>query len=253
MPVRVASGSDTAFQSSASKQQQQQQPVAINIETMRLQLSSFAARLQSRISVDTLRPLPMFLGLNSVVAGFCFSASAFTPPVRKVDKTTPEKIRSRVKLNFAFFVSNYALVAAMVALVIALMHPGMVFFVAIVYSLWQMHAFLIRNQFNLFGVDVHSLLTIKQRFYVLFTITSLVVLWKCLTPTLMFLTISSLLIMSHALLRDPKDVEAFSNDRQDSDDDDIEGGGDNSSGSSSAVLVERPTVGNRRGKDSSSN
>jgi hypothetical protein len=243
MAVHVASGMDSG--------DRHQPTIAVNIETMRLQLSSFFARLQSRISTDTLRPLPMFLGLNAG-AGFCFSSAAFTPPVRKVDKTTLEKIKSRVKLNFAFFISNYALLAAMIALVVSLMHLGMVFFLAIVYSLWQAHSFLIRNQFILFGIEVHSLLTIKQRFYFLFTITTLVVLWKCLTPTLMFSMISFLLIMSHALMRDPKDVEAFGNEAHDSDDDDIEGGGENSSGSSSAVLVERPGAGSRRSADSSS-
>lgn len=249
MAVHVASGSDgnESFPSSSK-----QQPIAVNIETLRLQLSSFAARIQSRVSVDTLRPLPMFLGLNSG-AGFCFSSSAFTPPVRKMDKGTPEKIRSRVKLNFAFFISNYALLAAITALIVALMHPGMVFFLAIVYFLWKAHTFLIRNQFILFGIEVHSLLSIKQRFYFLFTITTLVVVWKCLAPTLIFMAISFFMIMSHALMRDPKDVESFGSEHHDSDEEDIEGGsGENSSGSSE-VLVERPGAGKRRGGDSSMN
>lgn len=215
--------------------------IAINIETMRLQLSSFAARIQSRVSVETLRPLPMFLGLNPV-AGFCLSATAFTPPVTKLTKTTPEKIRGRVKLNFQFFLTNYVLLAAMVALVVSLMHPGMVFFLAIVYGLWSLHSFLIRNKLELFGIQVHALLTIQQRFYLLATITSIVVIWKCLAPTLIFLTISGLLILAHAFLRDPKDVEAASNGMHDSDEEeDVEAGAGGSGGSSeSEVLVERP-------------
>ena len=84
-----------------------------------------------------------------------------------MDKGTPEKIRSRVKLNVAYFMSNYALLAAMTAIVVAMMHPGMVFFVAVVYFMWKAHEFLIRNSLNLFGIEVHALLTIKQRFYVL--------------------------------------------------------------------------------------
>lgn len=242
MALQVADGGDGYPKST----KQQHQPIAVNIESMRLQLSSLAARIQSRISVDTLRPLPMFLGLNPG-AGFCLSTSAFTPPVRKMDKGTPEKIRSRVKLNFAYFASNYALLVAMTAVVVALMHPGMVFFVAIVYSLWKGHEFLIRNPVNLFGIEVHALLTIKQRFYFLFTITTLVVVWKCLAPTMIFLAISSLMILLHALMRDPKDVESFGGaEPHDSDDDDLEGGGENSSGSSE-VLVERPGAGKRRG------
>lgn len=242
MSVHVASGSDGSHDYSSSKQQQP--TIAVNIETLRLQLSSFAARIQSRVSVDTLRSLPLFLGLGT---GGCLSAQAFTPPVRKMDKGTPEKIRSRVKLNFAFFLSNYVLLAAMTAIVVALMHPGMVFFLALVYGLWKLHAFLIRNQLIVFGIQVHALLTVQQRFYMLFTITTLVVFWKCLAPTVIFMAISSLMIISHALLRDPKDVESFGNEHLDSDDDDIEGGGDNSSGSE--VFVERPG-GKRRGADS---
>jgi PRA1 family protein len=242
MAVHVASGADGSDYPSSK-----QQPIAVNIETMRLQLSSFAARIQSRVSVDTLRPLPMFLGLNSG-AGFCLSSQAFTPPVRKMDKATPEKIRSRVKLNFAFFLSNYVLLAAMTAIVVALMHPGMVLFLAIVYGLWKLHAFLIRNQLVVFGIQVHALLTVQQRFYLLFAITTLVVVWKCLTPTLIFISISGLMVLSHALLRDPKDVDSFGSEKHDSDEEDVEGGGDNSSGSSE-VLVERPG-GKRRGGDS---
>jgi len=231
--------------SSGGNSSSSQQPIAINIETMRLQLSSFAARVQSRVSVDTLRPLPMFLGLNPV-AGFCLSATAFTPPVTKLTKSTPGKIRSRVQLNFAFFLSNYVLLAAMTGLVVALMHPGMVFFLGIVYGLWSLHSFLIRNKLEVFGVPVHSLLTIQQRFYVLAVITAIVVIMKCLAPTLIFLAISLVLILSHAVLRDPKDVEAVSSgtSMHDSDDEDLEAGGPGGNGSGgsseSEVLVERP-------------
>jgi len=69
-----------------------------------------------------LRPLPMFLGVVPTgPSSMCFSAGAFTPPIRKVDKASPEKIKSRVHLNFAFFLSNYVLISSMVALVVALM------------------------------------------------------------------------------------------------------------------------------------
>lgn len=97
----------------------------VDLETIRLHFSSFFARLQSRVSLDTLRPLPMFLGVNPT-NGLCFSSAAFTTPVRKIDKSTPEKIKSRVQLNLHFFLTNYVLVASMVGIVVALMHPGMV-------------------------------------------------------------------------------------------------------------------------------
>jgi PRA1 family protein len=242
--VQIANGSsDNGSSSSSSNRtknhrqyQQQQQPIYVDIETMRMQLSSLFTKFQSRISIDTVRPLHVFLGLNQN-AGYCLSPTAFTPPVKLstnklVDKSTPEKIKSRVQLNFAYFISNYALLAVMTAVVIALMHPGMVLFVGIVYLLWMGHEFLIRHPLIVFGVEVHTLLSIKQRFYFLFTMTSFVVIWKCLAPTIFFLSISSFLIITHSLLRDPKDVEAsgsssFGVDRynnKNDDDVDIEGG-----------------------------
>jgi PRA1 family protein len=241
MSMRSSSVSSGDDYGGGGGKKQQPQPVLINIETMRLQMSSMAARIMSRVSVDTLRPLPTFLGLDKGV-GFCLSPQAFTPPVKKVDKSAPEKVKNRVLLNFNFFLSNYVLLAGLTGLVIALMHPGMVFFLAIVYGLWTLHGFLIRHQLVLFGIPVHALLTVQQRFYILFTITSIVVIWKCLAPTLIFLSITTLIILTHALLRDPKDVEA-KNGLFDEDADDVEaaGGESLSDGSgSSEVLVERP-------------
>jgi hypothetical protein len=250
--VSVHSGSDDGGGSyhggGSSSTARDPQTIAINLETMRFHLSSLYAKIVSRVSVDTLRPLPMFLGLNPG-AGFCLSPLAFTPPVKKMDKGTPEKIKSRVRLNFAFFLTNYVLVAAMTGLVVALMHPGMVFFLALVYGLWTLHAFLIRNQVDVFGINVSSLLTVQQRFYVLFTITTIVILWKALVPTIMFAAISGLIILSHAFLRDPKHIEMSGNLVDDEDDhhhhheaDDLEGGGaDSGESSSSEVLVERPS------------
>jgi hypothetical protein len=51
-------------------------------------------------------------------------------------------------------------------------------------------------------------LSIQQRFYLNFAITSVVVLWKCLKPALIFVLLSTLLIATHAFLRDPKHIEA---------------------------------------------
>lgn len=244
MPLKVSSGSDDYRGASSSNQKSS---VSIDIETMRMQLSAFAARLQSRVSVETLRPLPMFLGVNPV--GFCLSVGAFTPPVKKLDKTTPEKISSRIKLNFAFFLSNYALVAAMVGIVVALMHPGMLFFVGIVMGLWSLHSFMIRHELVVFGFNLGMLLTIQQRFYVLFGITTIVVVWKCLLPTVYFCAISGLIIVSHAFLRDPKHIESSASNLfggQDSDDEeDGEAGEGTGSGGSdgSEVLVDSPQRG----------
>lgn len=245
--VGIASGSHDDQGASSSRK-----PVSIDLESIRLHMSSLAARLQSRVSLDTLRPLPMFLGVNPDM-GFCLSAGAFTPPVKKVDKATPEKISSRLQLNFKFFLTNYALVAAMVAVVVALMHPGMLFFVAVVYGLWYLHSFMIKHELLVFGIRLHTLLSIQQRFYLLFVITTLVILWKCLLPTLTFLLISGIIILAHAFLRDPKHLDMMSSELSgDDDEEDYErvdeeavggigsAGGSNSSGS--GVLVERTTT-----------
>jgi hypothetical protein len=150
----------------------------------------------------------MFLGLHAATG--CLSIGSFTPPVKKVDKNAPEKVKSRVQLNFAFFLTNYVLVAAMVALVVTLMHPSTIFVMAIVWAIWKLHAFLIRNEVDLFGVHVHNLLTIQQRFYINLVVTFILMVWKCLVPTLTIVSIAGLLVVTHAVLRDPKQIESSS-------------------------------------------
>jgi PRA1 family protein len=241
-------GGKSASNSSAGGHHHHQ--VMIDFETMRHYVATLASEIQGRVSLDTLRPLTAFLGIDpSSSSCFLISAGAFTPPVQKIDKSTLEKVASRMKLNGAFFLSNYVLMAVMVALVVALMHPSMIFFVAVCWSLWSLHHFLISNQLVVFGINVHSLLSIQQRFYILFTVTTVVVVMKCLVPTIYFCSISALMILSHAFLRDPKHTENSSRNSNSSiaasaDQDDVEGGGgsgsDSSSSASDAVLVERP-------------
>lgn len=151
-----------------------------------------------------------------------------------------------MKLNFAFFVSNYALVAAMVSVVVALMHPGMILAVGLIWGLWTFHHFLIRHEFVVFGFPVHSLLTIQQRFYTLFVLTVFVVVWKCLKPTILFLTISGLIIFTHSFLRDPKHIESSADwleGTAGTHDSDEEGGSGGEASTESEVLVERPKGG----------
>ncbi|GKY96952.1 hypothetical protein MPSEU_000654200 [Mayamaea pseudoterrestris] len=180
-----------------------------HLEHLRLNSMSMLASIHSRVGLDTLRPLPMFLGLNAT-PGFCLSVGSFTPPIRKVDKNAPEKVKSRMYLNLAFFLTNYVLIAAMVALVVMLLHPSSIFVLIIVYALWKTHSFLIRNEVDLFGIHVHSLLTIQQRFYVNLVVTFVLVVWKCLIPTFSIILVSGILITGHAFLRDPKQIEQSS-------------------------------------------
>ena len=163
----------------------------------------------------------MFLGLSEA---FCLSTGAFAPPTKRVDKTMFEKIRSRISLNFAFFLSNYALVAFGVAVVVALSHPGMLLFVGAVWLLWMAHTFLIDHELIVFGTNVGLIMSITQRSTVLSLLTIIVIIWKCLFPVVTFVAISGIIILSHALMRDPKHIESSSEFRgsEDSDEETVD-------------------------------
>jgi hypothetical protein len=176
----------------------------------------------------------MFMGVSGT--SLCFSPEAFSPPVRKIDKSTLEKFKSRLKLNFAFFLSNYALVAAGVSLVVALMHPGMLIFMAILWGLWASHEFLISNEVVVFGRNIGTIVSITHRSAALMAVTILVIVWKCLVPAITAVAVSGLLIMSHAIMRDPKHIETTNDFRKESNSDDESGPSD------SEVMVERPQV-----------
>jgi len=189
--------------------------------------------------MDTVRPLNLFLGITG--PSFCFSPLAFNPPVKKLDKSTYEKFQSRLKLNFLFFLSNYALVFLGVAITTALMHPGMVISLGVVWGLWALHNFLISNELVVFGRNIGTLISISQRSTALMIITAIVIIWKCLKPTITVIFISGALILVHALLRDPSHVTSgdFQSDKGTSSvslsDDDS---GENSH--ASEVIVEKP-------------
>jgi PRA1 family protein len=206
------------------------------MESARVYVSSLASRMWGSISVETLRPLPMFLGISG--NNFCMSAGAFAPPIKKVDKMAPEKITSRIKINISFFLTNYALVASGVAVVVALMHPGMLFSLGLVWLCWWGHNYLIHNEVVLFNHNISILVSISHRFYVLFVLTVIVVVSKCFRPAMIFLGITSSIIMAHAIMRDPKHIDKFGSGdgrhggSSDSDDEEDNNG--------SAVLVSRP-------------
>lgn len=189
--------------------------IRINAESLRLHFQNMISHIQNRVSVDTIRPLHVFLGLETVGASsVCLSAAAFRPPnIRKMDKSVNEKVTSRMKINFSYFLSNYAVVAAFVATVIALMHPGMILMLSLLATFWTLHHFLIRNEVELFGLALHRILSVKARSLILSVLTFVVVVWKCLKPTIFFVCISSILILLHAFLRDPKHVETTNEQR----------------------------------------
>ena len=169
--------------------------------------SSSLSKYTERISMDTLRPLPTFLGVTG--PAFCIAATAFAPPTKKLDKDAAEKIGSRLKLNFAYFLTNYALILAGTAFVVALMHPSMLLLMGILVGLWHMHFLLDRAAIPMEygGVDFGEIFTTARRSLVLTILTVLVGVFKCLVPTLEVLAISGIAIFAHASMRDPQHVE----------------------------------------------
>ncbi|KAL3925073.1 MAG: hypothetical protein SGILL_000646 [Bacillariaceae sp.] len=229
----VAAGSDDATKPRAGNDQQS---LPFDLPTLQAYASGMTSYVTSRVTMDTVRPLNMFLGISGPT--FCMSPEAFNPPIRKVDKSSPEKFKSRLKLNFAFFLSNYAVVTAGVAFVVALMHPGMLFSLALLWGLWGLHSYLVSNEIIVLGRNIGTLVSIPHRQTALIVITAVVIVWKCLLPALSVVILSGLMIFAHALFRDPKHIDTSSNaskfGKGDSDDEDS---GDSRE---SEVLVDKP-------------
>jgi len=195
-------------------------------------LISFFSQWKDRITLDTLRPLPVFFGITG--PAFCMAPNAFTPPTTHWDKNTTEKIQQRIKLNFAYFLTNYALIAFGTSIVITLLHPIMIMFIGIIFLLWKIHHVIVQHDIpmEVLGIDLGQHLSVVNRTRILYTVTGAVVITNCLIPFLMAITISGFLIISHAIMRDPKQIESgnsFKRGSVDSDDSD----------SSSEVLVEK--------------
>ncbi|KAL7532427.1 hypothetical protein ACHAXR_007061 [Thalassiosira sp. AJA248-18] len=172
------------------------------IDRVRARFVSFT----SKLTVDNLRPLPLFLGLTG--PSFCIAADAYSPPIslsRQTDKSSLEKFVSRLSRNLKFFATNYAFLALCTILVVALMHPGMLLYVGITWSLWWLHVVVIREDLRLviMGKDLNDIFTPKRRSWLLTAWTVWVAFAKCLRPSMKGMAISGALILLHALMRDP--------------------------------------------------
>jgi PRA1 family protein len=191
----------------------------ITIESIRLQVGTLFARMKSHISIETIRPLPIFLGLRSIssstasdhddsgssggMSGVQISPNAFTTaPIFGRGTNRYTAIRSRVQENMTYFMSNYAVVAAMTAVVILLMHPSVLIIIAILNGLWWCHGYLIRHELIVLSIPIHTVLTVQQRFYLLFATSFILIIITCVVPTLIFLLITGVMIVCHAALRD---------------------------------------------------
>mmetsp|Transcript_5305 Transcript_5305/g.8336 ORF Transcript_5305/g.8336 Transcript_5305/m.8336 type:complete len:337 (-) Transcript_5305:895-1905(-) len=177
------------------------------IDRVRARFVSFT----SKLTMDTLRPLPLFMGVTG--PSFCFAADAFSPPIslsRQADKSSLEKLISRLSRNLNFFATNYAFMAMCTIMVVALMHPGMLLYVGITWSLWWLHVVVIRQDVRLviMNRDLNDIFTPKRRSWILTAWTVWVALAKCLRPSMKGMAISGALVLFHALMRDPSKLAA---------------------------------------------
>jgi PRA1 family protein len=113
-----------------------------------------------------------------------------------------EKIRNRIEQNGAYYLSNYALIAAMAAFVMLLLHPNVIFTFALLSALWWFHGYLIRHEVVVASLRVHEVFPVQHRFYILFLQSCFLILVTCLIPTVRFILISGSIILCHATFRD---------------------------------------------------
>mmetsp|Transcript_13312 Transcript_13312/g.25425 ORF Transcript_13312/g.25425 Transcript_13312/m.25425 type:complete len:280 (+) Transcript_13312:46-885(+) len=175
------------------------------IDRVMARMTSFT----SKLTMDTLRPLPLFLGVSG--PSLCIAADAFSPPIslsRQTDKSSLEKMISRLSRNLNFFATNYAFLAMCTILVVALMHPSMLMYVAITWALWWFHVVVIREDVRLviMNRDLNDIFTPKRRSWILTAWTVWVAIAKCLRPSMKGMAISGALVLFHAVMRDPSKV-----------------------------------------------
>ena len=208
----------------------------ITIDSIRLQWSTLIVRMQQHVSIESIRPLTVFLGLTNATVPITRSTATSTmdeelekaninndPPVTTVLQTTMivapdayttpngkyEMIQLRVQRNLLYYMSNYVFIVAMTSLVIVLMHPSMIFTGFIVYGLYLLHMYWIRHEVILLrcttatgsNISIQTLLTVPQRMYILSSIAILLILMTCIIPTLLITTISGVIVFTHAILR----------------------------------------------------
>jgi hypothetical protein len=192
------------------------QQQSFDMESLRLHLLSTMAQLKSKVSMRTLRPLPVFLGIQATDEEDVYELSrdAYVTPslpqnINSVDAFT--KVKHRVRENLHFFATNYCMIAAMTALVVTLMHPMMILVVSLVYGLWVAHEYLIRHELVLFNtIPIQSVLSVQKRFYLFLIISSVAIVLVSLGPVLVFCTIAAVLILAHAALRDTRHLREAS-------------------------------------------
>lgn len=187
---------------------------------LRMHGTMITSELQRRISIENIRPLPIFLGITS---NHCMSVDAFTSPLSSgrsssnnnntdnnnvaKSKAAMDLIKTRLSTNLSYYMSNYALIVMIVSFIIALLNPAMLLSLGVLWGLWTFHTFLLHNDLIIFGYNLASILTISQRHSILSALTFLVIVFRCMSFAKSVIAISSLIIFSHMLLRDSKHIE----------------------------------------------
>ena len=227
-----SSNSTTANTTSSSTSSSSSTP--ITVESIRWQFSSWIVRIQQNVSIETIRPLTVFLGLRNAtptttdykndnnnndddVTTFSnpppsmalllqtvIAPNAYTTPNGSTYRSTYDMIQSRMQDNLTYYRSNYVFIVAMTSLVIVLMHPSMIVTGLVVYGLYVLHLYLIRHEVMLVRsshLSIQTLLTVPQRLYFFGSIALLLILVTCIIPTLIIIIISSMIVLTHAILR----------------------------------------------------
>mmetsp|Transcript_3141 Transcript_3141/g.4580 ORF Transcript_3141/g.4580 Transcript_3141/m.4580 type:complete len:259 (+) Transcript_3141:171-947(+) len=208
--LEVPTGGEDGYSNSKQKSSQFGSVESfLDMEKTRMFLMASASKITDRVTLDTIRPLPVFLGISG--PSLCFAPNAFTPPSKKLDKNTAEKVSQRITLNFSYFLSNYAMIFIGTCIIVTLMHPAMIIYSSVVYFLWKGHKIMVENQTPLVvgGKDVGQYVTVELRTRILYIITAWVVVAYCFRPFMIVVNLTGLLVMFHAFMRDPKHIDSF--------------------------------------------
>merc|ERR1712113_949311 len=81
----------------------------------------------------------------------------------------------------------------------------MIIFLAITWGLWSFHIAMIQKNIS-FSYD--HILTVQRRSLLLSVLSSIVVIRFCLIPFLITIGLSFFIVLSHAIMRDPKHIES---------------------------------------------
>ena len=150
--------------------------------SIRRQLLSIGAKLRSRLTLSSLRPLPVFLGLSSNGRSICINPQAFhipyadpttdptTDPTSDVDPTSTSSdpasstLKYRYAQNLNYFLTNYILLLFLTTLIISLSHPLMLLILS---ALLTLH-FLLSKSSHPSRSILKSTLQIASGYYVIF-------------------------------------------------------------------------------------